>query len=78
MPRRKIITKKMADKLVKALNAKTPRGRANYVIDAFAEEYMHDPVLDSIVHGLNEVGFAPGPLDKKLVSYIMKTLRYRT
>jgi len=68
----------MADKLVKALNAKTPRGRVNYVIDAFAEEYMHDPVLDSIVHGLNEVGFAPGPLDKKLVSYIMKTLRYRT
>jgi hypothetical protein len=67
----------MADKLVKALNAKTPRGRANYVIDAFAEEYMHDPVLDSILHGLNEVGFAQGPLDRRLVNYIRKTLRYR-
>ena len=67
----------MADKLIKALNAKTPRGRANYVIDAFAEEYMHDPLLDSILHGLNEIGFAEGPLDKKLQSYIRKTLRYR-
>jgi len=63
---------------VKAMNAKTPRGRANYVIDAFAEEYMHDPILDSILHGLNEVGFAPGPPDEKLLSYIKKTLRYRT
>ena len=77
MPRSKIITKRMADKLTKALTAKTPRGRANYVIDAFAEEYMHDPILDSILHALNEVGFAPGPLDKKLQSYIKKTLEYR-
>jgi len=68
----------MADKLLKALQAKTPQGRANYVIDAFAEELMHDPVLDSILHGLNEVGFTEGPLDKKLQSYIRKMLRYRT
>ena len=67
----------MANKLLKALQAKTPQGRANYVIDAFAEEYMHDRVLDSILHGLNEVGFAEGPFDKKLVSYIRKLLRYR-
>jgi len=67
----------MANKLLKALQAKTPQGRANYVIDAFAEEYMHDPVLDSILHGLNEVGFAEGQFDKKLVSYIRKMLRYR-
>jgi hypothetical protein len=60
VPQRKIITKRMAAKLVKALNAKTPMARANYVIDAFADEYMHDPVLDSILHGLNEVGFAKG------------------
>ena len=53
-----MITKRMADKLVKAMNAKTPQGRANYVVDAFAEEYMHNPVLDSILHSLNEVGFA--------------------
>jgi len=39
---------------------------------------MHDPVLDSILHGLNEVGFAEGRLDKKLQGYIKKTLRYRT
>ena len=71
------MTKRMANKLLKALNAKTPKARANYVIDAFAEEYMHDPLLDSILHGLNEVGFAEGPLDEKLVSYIKKTLRYR-
>ena len=68
----------MANKLLKALQAKTPQGRANYVIDAFAEELMHDPVLDSILHGLNEVGFAEGPLDKKLQSYIRKLLQYRT
>ena len=67
----------MADKLIMALNAKTPRGRVNYVIDAIAEEYMRDPLLDSILHGLNEVGFAEGPLDEKLQSYIKKTLRYR-
>ena len=77
MPRRKVKASKVADKLVKALQAKTPQGRANYIIDAFAEEYMHDPLLDSILHALNEVGFAEGPLDEKLVSYIKKTLRYR-
>ena len=71
------MTKRMQNKLIKALNAKTPQGRANYVIDAFAEEYMHDPLLDSILHGLNEVGFAEGPLDRKLVKYIRKTLQYR-
>ncbi len=78
MPRRKVVTRRMADKLVKALNAKTPQGRANYVIDAVAEEGLHDPVLDAILHGLNEVGFAEGPMDKKLLSYIRKTLRYYT
>ena len=78
MPGRRVVTKRMADKLVRALNAKTPQGRANYVIDAFAEEYMHDPLLDSILHGLSEVGFAKGPLDRKLQSYITKTLRYRS
>jgi len=67
----------MADKLMKAASAKTTRGRYNYLIDAIAEEGFHDPVLDSILHGLNEVGFAPGPMDKKLLSYIKKTLRYR-
>jgi hypothetical protein len=77
VPKRKVITKKMADKLVKALNAKTPQGRANYLIDAFAEEVMHDPLLDSILHGLNEVGLAQGPMDKKIQKYIKKTLRYR-
>jgi hypothetical protein len=71
------MTKKVQDKLIKALNAKTPQGRANYVIDAFAEEVMHDPLLDSILHGLNEVGFSGGPLDRKLVKYIKKTLQYR-
>jgi hypothetical protein len=68
----------MADKLVKALNAKTPQGRANYLIDAIAEEGFDDPLLDSILHGINEVGFAKGPLDRKLQSYIRKLLRYRT
>jgi hypothetical protein len=77
VPRRKVVTRKMADKLVKALNAKTPQGRANYFIDAFAEEVMHDPLLDSILHGLNEVGLAQGPMDKKVLKYIRKTLRYR-
>jgi Holliday junction resolvasome RuvABC DNA-binding subunit len=77
VPRRKVVTKKMADKLVKALNAKTPQGRYNYLIDAIAEEGLHNPVLDSLLHGLNEVGFRKGPLDKKLQSYIRKTLRYR-
>ena len=78
MPRRKIVTKRMADKLAKALVAKTPQARANFVIDAFAEGVWHDPLLDSILHGLNEVGFAEGPMDEKLLSYIRKTLRYRT
>ncbi len=78
VPRCKVLTKRTQDRLLRALNAKTPQGRYNYVIDAFAEEYMHDPLLDSILHGLNEVGFAKGPLDKKLQSYIKKTLQYRT
>ncbi len=76
MPRRRVVTKRMADKLGKALNAKTPQGRYNYLIDAIAEEGFHDQVLDSILHGINEVGFGPGPADKKLQSYIRKTLRY--
>ena len=76
MPRRKVVTKRMANKLIKALNAKTPQGRANYLIDAVAEEGFHDPILDSILHGLNEVGFAEGPLDRKPLNYIKKTLRY--
>ncbi len=77
MPRRKIVTKQMADKLAKALYAKTPQGRYNYLIDAVAEEGFHDEVLDSILHGINEVGLGPGPMDRKLRSYIKKTLRYR-
>lgn len=67
----------MQDKLVKALNAKTPKGRVNYLIDLIAEEGLHDQVLDSILHGLNEVGFAEGPLDKRLQTWIRKTLRDR-
>jgi len=47
------------------------------VIDSFAEDYIHDPLLDSILHGLKEVGFAEGPVDRKLVKYIKKTLHYR-
>jgi hypothetical protein len=74
---REVITKRMQEKLIKALNAKTPRGRANYLIDLVAEEGFHDPLLDSILHGINEVGFGKGPLDKKLQSFIKKTLRYR-
>ena len=62
--------------MLKALNAKTSQGRANYLIDAFAEEGLHEQLLDSILHVLNEVGFAEGPLDKKLRSWISKTLRY--
>ena len=77
MPRRKTVTKRMQDKLVKALTAKTPQGRVNYLIDAIAEEGFHDPLLDSLLHGLNEVGFAKGPLDKKLQAWIRKTLGYR-
>ncbi len=77
LPRRKVVTRKMRDKLVKALKAKTPQGRANYLIDAVAEEHFHDPVLDSILHGINEVGFAKGPLDRKLQTWIRKTLKYR-
>lgn len=77
MPQRKIITRKMQEKLFKALTAKTPRGRANFVIDAIADEGLHDAVLDSILHGLNEVAFAEGPLDKNLKTWIRKTLRHR-
>jgi len=77
LPRRKTVTKRMQDKLVKALTAKTPQGRVNYLIDAIAEEGFHDPLLDSLLHGLNEVGFAKGPLDKKLQAWIRKTLGYR-
>ncbi|MDA4123922.1 MAG: hypothetical protein OK438_00535 [Thaumarchaeota archaeon] len=76
MPRRKILTKRMQDKLLKALDAKTPQGRANYLIDVIVEEGLHDQVLDSILHGINEVGVANGPLDSKLQTWKRKTLRH--
>ncbi len=78
LSKRKIITKRMANKLAKALYAKTPQGRYNYLIDAIAEEGFHDRMLDSLLHGINEVGLGPGPLDRKLQIYIRKTLRYTT
>ncbi len=71
-----IMTKRMQQKLTKALTAKTAQGRANYLIDAVAEEGFHDQVLDSILHGINEVGFAKGPIDRKLQAWIKKTLKY--
>jgi len=77
MPRREILTKRMQDKLVKALNSKTPLGRANHLIDLVAEEGLHDKTLDSALHTINEVGFGKGPLDRKLQAYIKKTLKYR-
>ncbi len=77
MPRRNVNTKKMQDKLIKALNAKTPQGRANYLIDAIAEEGFQHQVLDLILHGINEVGFAEGPFDKKLQRWIRKTLKHK-
>ena len=76
MPKKKIMTRRMLDKLIKALNARTPQGRANYLIDLVAEEGLHDPALDALLHALNEVGFAKGPLDRTLKTWIRKTLRY--
>ena len=67
----------MQEKLAKALDAKTPQGRINYLIDAFAEEGLHNPLLDSFLHALVEVGFAEGPIDRNLQNWIRKTLRYR-
>jgi len=46
VPRKKLLTKRMQDSLIKALNAKTPQGRANYLIDAIAEEGFRDQTLD--------------------------------
>ena len=67
----------MQDKLVKALQAKTSQGRVNYLIDAVAEEGLRDPALDTLLHMVNEVGLAQGPMDKKLQSWIRKTLKHR-
>ncbi len=65
-----------AGKTAKALQAKTPQGRANHLFDALAEEGFRDPVLDSLLHMVNEVGFAQGPIDRKLQTWIKKTLKY--
>jgi hypothetical protein len=67
----------MQDKLLKALTAKTPEGRANYLIDLVAEEGLHDPMLDSILHAVNEVGFGKGALDLRLQRWIRKTLKHK-
>ncbi len=48
----------MQDKLIKAFQAETTAGRANYLIDAISEEGSHDQAPDSILHTTNEVGLA--------------------
>jgi hypothetical protein len=76
LPRRKTAARRMQDKALKALLAKTPKGRANYLIDLLADEALEDSLIDSILHFFNEVALAEGPSDRNLQTFIRKTVRH--
>lgn len=68
---------KLAEKVARAITAKSSEGRVNYLIDILAEEVLDNKAIDTILHGINEIGLGKGPVDKKLLKFIRKTLRYR-
>ncbi len=66
----------MRKKLIQALEAKTPSGKANYLVDAIAEEALHDPNLDFLLHAIVDLGLAKGTDAQRLERWIEKTIRY--
>lgn len=79
MARKKSIgRRKVAEKAVKLLFAKSTESRINYLIDLLAEGMLDNETLDTILHGINEVGLGRGPVDERLLEYVKKTFRYRT
>ncbi len=66
----------MQDKLLKALQAKTTAGRANYLIDAIAEEGLGDYELDALLHAFVDLGLTEGTDAQRIERWIRKSIRY--
>jgi hypothetical protein len=56
----------MQDKLVKAFQAKTMAGKANYLVDALAEEGLRNYDLDLVLHALVDLGLTEGTAAERL------------
>jgi hypothetical protein len=65
----------MQDKLVKAFQAKTMAGKANYVVDALAEEGLRNYDLDFVLHAIVNLGLTEGTAAERLERW-MKSARY--
>ncbi len=76
MKRHPRMTRRMEDKLLKAMQAKTTAGRANYLIDAVAEEWLRDYDLDALLHAFVDLGLTDGTDAQKFKRWIMKSIRY--
>ncbi len=68
--------RRMQDKLLKAMQAKTTAGRANYLIDAVAEEWLGDYELDALLHAFVDLGLTKGTDAERIARWIGKSIRY--
>ena len=66
----------MREKLLKALQAKTTAGRANYLIDAIVEEGLGRKDLDAVLHAFVDLGLTEGPESKRIERWVRKSIRY--
>jgi hypothetical protein len=66
----------MQDKLVKAFQAKTMAGKANYLVDALAEEGLRNCDLDFVLHGLVDLGLTERTAAERVERWMKKSARY--
>jgi hypothetical protein len=74
--RRSITEARVRRKLVRALKAKTPKRRANYIIDAVFDEALENPYLDEFFHFFVESAGA-GAEGEGVERWARKFLKYR-
>ena len=76
MPRRRVPTTRVQYKLLKALQAKTIAGKANYLTDAIAEEWLGNYDLDTLLHAVIDLGLTEGTDAERIDRWIRKSIRY--
>ena len=64
-------------KLFKAAGARTPKGRANYLADAVADEALKNPYLDEALHFAIEMALGKGSAEKRFSTWARKAWKHR-